>query len=143
MTKIAELFDLTIENKASDLHLTTGAPPMVRINGDLVATTMPPLTVEEIVKLLAEIMDDEQRAELNKTGDLDFGYDYSPEVRFRVNAFVQRKGPGAVFRLISSKIPKLDDLGMPAAIAKLADLPKGLMLVTGATGSGNRRRSRR
>jgi twitching motility protein PilT len=134
--KIAELFDVMIENAASDLHITTGAPPMVRVNGDLVATTQPDLTVEDVVGLLSQVMDEEQREELNKAGDLDFGYDYGVAARFRVNAFVQRKGPGAAFRLIPSKIRKLDELGMPPAIARFADLPKGLVLVTGSTGSG-------
>src|SRR5437660_429048 len=100
---LADLFDLMIENKASDLHLTTGAPPLLRIRGDLIATVAEPLTMGEVAAYLAEIMDEEQREQLNRTCDLDMGYDYGEGARFRVNAFVQKKGPGAVFRLIPTK----------------------------------------
>jgi twitching motility protein PilT len=133
---IAELLIYTVESKASDLHLTVGLPPAVRVHGDIEPTDKPPLTREQTHDLVYQIMNDRQRARFEETHELDFSLDYGASGRFRVNAFMGHRGVGAVLRVIPSEIKSAEELGMPAVVGKLAELERGLVLVTGPTGSG-------
>ncbi len=133
---IADLLILTKERNASDLHLTAGAPPALRINGKLVRVDGAVLTRENLHTLLYDVLTDEQKARFEATHDLDFSLELANVGRFRVNAFVQRHGEGMVMRLIASKIRSLEELEMPPVVKDLAMKDRGLVLVTGPTGSG-------
>ncbi|MGH2404227.1 MAG: type IV pilus twitching motility protein PilT [bacterium] len=133
---ITELLILTKERGASDLHLTAGAPPTLRINGKMVRLDAGVLTREDLHTMVYDILTDEQKARFEATHDLDFSLELMNVGRFRVNAFVQRRGEGMVMRLIPSKTLSLDDLGMPPVLKDLAMKDRGLVLVTGPTGSG-------
>jgi twitching motility protein PilT len=133
---IAELLYYTIENKASDLHLTVGLPPAVRIHGEIEPMSYPPMTREQTHDLTYQIMNDRQKAKFEETHDLDFSLDFGEAGRFRVNAFMGHRGVGAVFRVIPSQIKSVDELGLPVVISKMAEYERGLVLVTGPTGSG-------
>ncbi len=133
---ITELLIATKERGASDLHLTSGAPPTLRINGKMVRLDGNALTREDLHTLLYDILTDEQKARFEATHDLDFSLELASVGRFRVNAFVQRQGEGMVMRLIPSKTRSLDDLSMPPVLKDLAMKDRGLVLVTGPTGSG-------
>jgi twitching motility protein PilT len=124
------------EQGASDCHLSAGEPPLVRIHGDLKKLDHPALTREEIHAMIYDIMNDNQRRLFEETHDVDFSFEMGDVARFRVNVFMQRKGEGAVFRTIPTKIQTLEQLGMPAILKNLCDKEKGLVLVTGPTGSG-------
>ena len=130
------LLRATKEANASDLHLSTGSPPMMRLDGELRKTDAPALTPESSRALIEQAMTEEQRALWHEKLDIDFAYELVDVARFRVNAFFQRQGPGAVCRLIPFKIRTIEELGMPPQVLKFADYKKGLCLVTGATGSG-------
>lgn len=135
--EITDLLTLTKERGASDLHLAAGAPPTLRVNGRLVRVEgLPVLTRERMHSLLYDILADEQKARFEDTHDLDFSLELTGVGRFRVNAFMQRLGEGMVLRLIPSKIQTLDDLDMPPILKDLAMKDRGLVLVTGPTGSG-------
>ncbi|HET9001116.1 MAG TPA: type IV pilus twitching motility protein PilT [bacterium] len=133
---ITDLLVQTKEQGASDLHLTVGSHPTLRLNGKLTRLDMPLLTREDIHTMLYDILTDEQKARFEATHDLDFSLELSGVGRFRVNAFLQRLGEGFVLRLIPSKIKTLDDLAMPPILKDLAMKDRGLVLVTGPTGSG-------
>jgi twitching motility protein PilT len=133
---IAELLVQTKARGASDLHLKAGSPPTLRINGGLVRLDMPPLDPETMHRMLFEILTDSQKARFEDTHDLDFSLEFRDIGRFRGNAFRQRLGEGLVLRLIPSVIRSLDDLGMPEILKQFAIAERGLVLVTGATGSG-------
>ncbi len=133
---IAELLIYTLENRASDLHLTVGLPPAVRIHGDVEPMSLPPLTRENTHDLIYQIMNDRQKAHFEDTNDLDFSLDFGAAGRFRVNAFMGHRGVGGVFRVIPSEIKPIEALGLPPVISKLAEYERGLVLVTGPTGSG-------
>lgn len=133
---ITDLLILTKERKASDLHLTAGAPPTLRINGKMVRLDGTPLTREQLHTMLYDILTDEQKARFEAAHDLDFALELATVGRFRVNAFMQRLGEGMVLRLISSAIRSLEELGMPSVLKDLALKDHGLVLVTGPTGSG-------
>ncbi len=134
---IADLLVLTRERGASDLHLAAGTPPTLRIHGRLVRMDgAPDLSREEMHGLLYDILTDEQKARFEATHDLDFSLELTGVGRFRVNAFMQRLGEGMVLRLIPSKLRSLDDLGMPPVLRDMAMKERGLILVTGPTGSG-------
>jgi twitching motility protein PilT len=133
---VQRLLRFAIEQNASDLHLSSGDSPMLRISGDLVRVELPPLSADEAHQLIFQVMNDLQRRTFQEHQEVDFAYALDENVRFRVNAFVQNRGEGAVFRLIPNKIPRLEDLGLPPVLKKLADAEKGLVLVTGPTGSG-------
>jgi twitching motility protein PilT len=134
---ITELLLLTKERGASDLHLAAGAPPSLRINGVLVRLDgAAPLSRDQMHSLLYDVLTDEQKARFEATHDLDFSLELTGVGRFRVNAFMQRLGEGMVLRLIPSKIQTLDDLDMPPVLKDLAMKDRGLVLVTGPTGSG-------
>jgi twitching motility protein PilT len=133
---ITDLLVQTKEQGASDLHLTVGSHPTLRLNGKLTRLDMPLLTREDIHTMLYDILTDEQKARFEATHDLDFSLELSGVGRFRVNAFLQRLGEGFVLRLIPSKIKTLDDLAMPPILKDLSMKDRGLVLVTGPTGSG-------
>ena len=133
---ITQLLAFGVEQAASDCHLSSGEPPLMRVNGDLKKLDHPPLTREDVHALVYDIMTDSQRKTFEETHECDFSFEMGDVARFRVNVFLQRKGEGAVFRTIPTKILTLEELGMPAALTQLCDKEKGLILVTGPTGSG-------
>jgi twitching motility protein PilT len=133
---VTQLLAFGVEQGASDCHLSAGEPPMLRVNGDLKKLDHPPLTKEEVHSLVYDIMSDAQRKNFQETFECDFSFALGDIARFRVNVFMQRKGEGAVFRTIPSKILSLEELGMPPILKQLCEKEKGLILVTGPTGSG-------
>jgi len=133
---ITQLLAFGVEQGASDCHLSAGEPPMIRIHGDLKKLDHPPLTKEEAHALVYDIMNDAQRKAFEETHECDFSFEMGAMARFRVNVFMQRKGEGAVFRTIPTKILTLEQLEMPAILKQLCEKEKGLILVTGPTGSG-------
>src|SRR5262245_29747987 len=136
MPALDQLFDLMLEKGASDLHLSVGYPPMLRLKGDLIPIGDQPVSLQQMEPLLYELLTDAQRAHFLKNRDLDFAYAYEDKARFRANYLGKTTGPGAVFRTIPSKILTAQQLGLPPAVIKLAERPAGLVLVTGPTGSG-------
>jgi twitching motility protein PilT len=133
---ITELLTFVVKNKASDLHLSSGLPPMIRVNGDVRRINLPPMEHKEVHSMIYDIMNDGQRKAYEENLECDFSFTVPNLARFRVNAFVQQRGAAAVMRTIPSKILSLDDLKAPKIFAELADQPRGLVLVTGPTGSG-------
>jgi twitching motility protein PilT len=133
---IASLFDRLLEKNGSDLHLTPGYPPMLRLRGQLVADGTTPLTSAEIETMLMTLVSPSQREQFQTTGDLDFAHAHGTKSRFRANYLKKLTGVGAVFRAIPTTIKTMDELGVPAGIKRLVDLKSGLVLVTGPTGSG-------
>ncbi|HEY7559437.1 MAG TPA: type IV pilus twitching motility protein PilT [Candidatus Binatia bacterium] len=133
---VTELLAFGVEQGASDCHLSAGEPPMIRIHGDLKKLDHPAMSREEVHALVYDIMGDAQRKTFEETHECDFSFELGAIARFRVNVFLQRKGEGAVFRTIPTKIQTLDELGMPPILRQLCDREKGLILVTGPTGSG-------
>ena len=136
MARIDSFFKLMSEQKASDLHLSTNNPPMLRINGDLVRVDYPPLANDDLKAMVYEIAPEGKIKVFEETSDIDFGYEVPGVARYRANFFQQKYGISAVFRLIPSKILTVDDLGLPQVLRKFPMLKKGLILVTGPTGSG-------
>ena len=134
--EITQLLATTKQNNASDLHLSPGNPPINRIHGALTRLGSEPLTAEQIRQMVYSIMSEHQRAIFEGSMEVDFAITFSEEARFRVNAFTTRNGPAAVFRSIPSRIPTLEELQPPPVLKKLADLERGIVLVTGPTGSG-------
>lgn len=131
------LLDAVLQRGASDLHLRVGEPPLLRIDGRIERLDRwPPLTATQIAAMIARIAPERNWGEYERRNDTDFAYEYGGRARFRVNLFRDRKGPGAVLRAIPGKIPSVDDLEIPDAVRRLCELPKGLILVTGPTGSG-------
>ena len=133
---IAELLTFSVKNGASDLHLSAGLPPMIRVDGDMRKINVPALEHKAVHGLVYDIMNDKQRKDYEEFLETDFSFEIPELARFRVNAFNHNRGAGAVFRTIPSDILTLDDLGTPASFKKIADNPRGLVLVTGPTGSG-------
>ncbi len=133
---ITELLAFGVQQGASDCHLSAGEPPMLRVHGDLKKLDHAPLGREEVHALVYDIMSDHQRKVFEVTHECDFSFEMGEVARFRVNVFMQRKGEGAVFRTIPTKIVPLDELGMPPILKSLCEKEKGLILVTGPTGSG-------
>ncbi len=136
MARIDALFKMMHEQGASDLHLSTGSPPIFRLHGEMVRLNFKSLAHEELKVILFEILSEKQRADFEARRDLDFAYAITGLARFRGNIFMQHKGIGAVFRIIPSKILSAEDLGLPEGVRKMTLLKKGLVLVTGPTGSG-------
>lgn len=124
------------EREASDLHMTTGSPPMIRCHKGLMPLSEEVLTAEGNEALLLEIMSEEQKAFFHTNKEIDFGYELEGVTRLRCNIFMQRQGIAGVFRLIPTKILTLDELSLPEKLREFCDLPMGLVVVTGATGSG-------
>jgi len=125
-----------VQNEGSDLHLSCGEPPILRVHGELLRVKYAPLTRGNLEMLIQEVLTPEQRARYESTNELDFAYEVTGLARFRGNLFQQHRGPGAVFRVIPSVIPSADQLGLPQAVREFTRLNKGLVLVTGPTGSG-------
>ena len=136
MAKIDAFFKLMHEQGASDLHLAAGEPPMVRIVGDIERIKYPVLDNDALRAMLYEITPEDKIKVFEETGDVDFGYEILGLARYRANFFMQKNGIGAVFREIPSNISTVQQLGLPQVVSKLASLPRGLVLVTGPTGSG-------
>jgi len=133
---ITQLLAFGVERGASDCHLSAGEPPMIRIDGDLKKLDYPALTREEVHTLIYDMMNDMQRKVFEENHECDFSFELGQIARFRVNVFLQRKGEGAVFRTIPTKIISLEELGMPPILKQICEKDKGLILVTGPTGSG-------
>ena len=136
MAKIDAFFKLMNERGASDLHLTSGSQPILRITGQLERVKYKPLENEELKAMLYEITTEDKIKVFEETGDIDFGYEIPGLARYRANFFQQKNGVGAAFRQIPSDIMTIEDLGLQKILKKMAALPKGLILVTGPTGSG-------
>ena len=133
---ITELLAFSAKQGASDLHLSAGLPPMIRVDGDVRRINLPALEHPEVHGLIYEIMNDKQRKDFEEFLETDFSFEVPGVARFRVNAFNQNRGAGAVFRTIPSKVLSMDDLGMGQVFKDISMVPRGLCLVTGPTGSG-------
>jgi twitching motility protein PilT len=133
---IAQLLAFGVKNKASDLHLSSGVPPMIRVDGDVRRINMPALEHKDVHDMVYDIMNDKQRKDYEEFLECDFSFEIPGLARFRVNAFNQNRGSAAVFRTIPSKILSLEDLGAPKIFQEISDNPRGIVLVTGPTGSG-------
>src|SRR6266850_6489419 len=134
MARIDSFFKLMGEQKASDLHLSTNNPPMLRINGDLVRVDHPVLQNDELKAMVYEIAPEGKIKVFEETSDIDFGYEVPDQARYRANFFQQKYGISAVFRLIPSKILTVEDLNLPPVLKKFPMLKKGLVLVTEPVG---------
>ncbi len=134
--ELEDLLEFTVENNASDLHMSSGLPPMIRIDGEIRRLSAAALTSSQILKMIYGIMNDRQRRIFDEDSDMDFSYGVEGLARFRVNAFQQLRGTSAAFRTIPNKISTLDDLQAPSIFQTLINEPRGLILVTGPTGSG-------
>jgi twitching motility protein PilT len=133
---IAELLAFAVKNKASDLHLSSGLPPMVRVDGDLRRLNLPPLDNQQLTELLYSTMSDHQRRDFEANLEVDFSYAVPLLARFRVNCFHHDRGVGGAFRTIPAAVLTLDDIGAPPSFKDIINVPRGLVLVTGPTGSG-------
>ncbi|RZT03965.1 pilus retraction ATPase PilT [Duganella sp. CF402] len=133
---ISELLAFSVKNKASDLHLSAGLPPMIRVHGDVRRINLPPLEHKDVHGMIYDIMNDGQRKVYEEMLEIDFSFAIPGLARFRVNAYNQERGASAVLRTIPSKILSLEDLNAPKIFAEFALKPRGLVLVTGPTGSG-------
>ena len=133
---IAELLAFSVKHNASDLHLSAGLPPMIRVDGDIRRINVPALEHKVVHALVYDIMNDKQRKDYEEFLETDFSFEIPGLARFRVNAFNQARGASAVFRTIPSKVLTLEDLGCPQTFKEIVDVPRGLVLVTGPTGSG-------
>lgn len=133
---ITELLDFSVKHNASDLHLSAGVPPMIRVDGDVRKLSLPALEHSEVHRLIFDIMNDAQRCQFEEELEVDFSFELPDVGRFRVNAFHQSRGCSAVFRTIPMTIPTLESLNVPDVFYKIAQCQRGLVLVTGATGSG-------
>lgn len=136
MATIDELFKLMVEQGASDLHITSGAPPYLRIHGNMIPLNYRELSSQDVQGLIFEIISEKQKRAFVEKWELDCAYTLQGVGRFRCNVFMQRKGLGAVFRIIPEKILSAQELGLPPGIMDMIDCDKGLILVTGPTGSG-------
>ena len=133
---ITQLLAFTMQNDASDLHLSPKNPPVIRTHGDLKRVKSDPLESDDIRSMIYSVMTEDQRSEFERELELDFAIAFGEKARFRVNAFTTRTGTAAVFRSIPSLIPTMEELELPAIMRRFAELEKGLVLVTGPTGSG-------
>ncbi|MCP3868959.1 MAG: type IV pilus twitching motility protein PilT [Gammaproteobacteria bacterium] len=133
---IAELLAFSVKHEASDLHLSSGLPPMIRVDGDIRRINVPALEHKTVHELVYDIMNDKQRKDYEEFLETDFSFEIPGLARFRVNAFNQDRGAAAVFRTIPSKVLTLEDLGCPDTFRDIVNVPRGLVLVTGPTGSG-------
>lgn len=131
-----DLLRIVFQKKGSDLHLSVGLPPIIRIDGKLVRTDHPPLTKEDVQSLIFSMLTNEQRRNLEQNWELDCSYGVQGVGRFRVNIYKERGNYGAALRSISSNVPTFEELGLPAIIKEISERPRGLVLVTGPTGSG-------
>ncbi len=133
---LTELLAFVVKNKASDLHLSAGLPPMVRVHGDVKRINVPALEHKDVHGMIYDIMNDGQRKFYEENLECDFSFAVPNLARFRVNAFVQQRGAAAVLRTIPTKVLSLEELKCPKVFIEIAEYPRGLVLVTGPTGSG-------
>ena len=133
---IAQLLAFGVKQGASDLHLSAGLPPMIRVDGDIRRINVPEMDHKQVHDMIYDIMSDRQRKEYEEFWETDFSFEIPGLARFRVNAFNHNRGAGGVFRTIPSKILSLDDLGAPKIFEEISEYPRGIVLVTGPTGSG-------
>ncbi|MFC1751007.1 type IV pilus twitching motility protein PilT [Pseudomonadota bacterium] len=133
---IAELLAFSVKNAASDLHLSAGLPPMIRVDGDIRRVNVPPMENKAVHNMLYDIMNDRQRKDFEEFFETDFSFEIPGLARFRVNVFNHNRGVGGVFRTIPSNILTLEELKCPAVFKDISNTPRGLVLVTGPTGSG-------
>jgi twitching motility protein PilT len=133
---ITELLAFSVKNKASDLHLSSGLPPMIRVHGDVRRINLPAMEHKDVHSMVYDIMNDGQRKVYEETLECDFSFEIPNLARFRVNAFNQQRGAGAVFRTIPSKVLTLEELNAPKIFKDISEFPRGIVLVTGPTGSG-------
>jgi twitching motility protein PilT len=133
---ISELLAFVVKNGASDLHLSAGLPPMIRVHGDIRRINLPPLEQSEVHGMIYDIMNDSQRKYYEENFECDFSFELPGLARFRVNAFIQNRGSAAVLRTIPSKVLTLEQINAPAIFKEIANQPRGVVLVTGPTGSG-------
>lgn len=133
---ITELLAFSVQHNASDLHLSAGTPPMIRVDGDVRRVNIPALDAKEVQSLIYDIMNDKQRKEYEENLETDFSFAVPDLARFRVNAFNMDRGAAAVFRTIPSEVLSLEDIGAPDIFREISENPRGLVLVTGPTGSG-------
>ncbi|WP_374243409.1 type IV pilus twitching motility protein PilT [Zoogloea sp.] len=133
---ITELLAFTVKNKASDLHISAGLPPMIRVHGDVRRINLPALAHKDVHGMVYDIMNDQQRKQYEEFFETDFSFEIPNLARFRVNAFNQNRGAAAVFRVIPSKVLTLDELNCPKIFKDISNQPRGIVLVTGPTGSG-------
>ena len=133
---ITELLAFSAKQGASDLHLSSGLPPMIRVDGDVRRINLPAMEHKQVHALIYDIMNDKQRKDYEEFLETDFSFEVPGVARFRVNAFNQNRGAAAVFRTIPSKVLTMEDLGLGEVFRSIADVPRGLVLVTGPTGSG-------
>jgi len=131
-----DLLAFSVKHNASDLHMSAGLPPMIRVDGDIRRINLPSMDHKEVHGLIYDIMNDKQRKDYDEFLEVDFSFEVPKLARFRVNAFNQNRGAGAVFRTIPTKILSMEDLNMPKVFRDMVDVPRGLILVTGPTGSG-------
>ncbi len=136
MATLPELLKTTLDMRGSDLHVTTGTPPQVRVDGKLQRLPMPDLSAPETKQLIYSVLTDAQKKRFEETLELDFSFGVRGLARFRCNVFSQRGAVAGVYRLIPERIPEIGELGLPPVLVKLAEKPRGLILVTGPTGSG-------
>ena len=134
--EITELLAFSAKNGASDLHLSSGLPPMIRVDGDVRRINLPAMEHKQVHSLIYDIMSDKQRKDYEEFLETDFSFEVPGVARFRVNAFNQNRGAAAVFRTIPSKVLSMEDLGQGQVFRNISDKPRGLVLVTGPTGSG-------
>ena len=133
---IAQLLAFGVKQGASDLHLSAGLPPMIRVDGDIRRINVPEMDHKQVHDMIYDIMSDKQRKDYEEFLETDFSFEIPGLARFRVNAFNHNRGAGGVFRTIPSKILSLDDLGAPKIFQEISEYPRGIVLVTGPTGSG-------
>ncbi|MGE6244736.1 type IV pilus twitching motility protein PilT [Psychrobacter proteolyticus] len=133
---IEDLLRFTVKHKASDLHISAGMPAMIRVDGEMTRINMPEMNHQAVHQLIYDIMNDKQRADFEEFFETDFSFEIPNLARFRVNAFNQNRGAGAVFRTIPSKVLTMEDLGMGDVFKRVSEFKRGVVLVTGPTGSG-------
>lgn len=133
---ITQLLGFGVKQGASDLHISAGMPPLIRVDGDMRKIDLPPLEHQHVYDMIFDIMNDNQRKEFEANLEVDFSFAVQNLARFRVNAFNHNRGAGAVFRTIPEEILSIDDFGIAKTLKQLCDLPNGIILVTGPTGSG-------
>ena len=134
--ELTELLAFAVKNGASDIHLTAGLPPMIRIDGDIKRVKVDALDEAFVREMVTDVMTDEQKAEFEEHWECDFAFEIPNLSRFRVNAYNQKRGVGAAFRTVPTKILTLEDLGAPQVLRTMANNVRGLVVVTGPTGSG-------
>ena len=136
MATLPELLKMTVDLDGSDLHIAIDTPPQVRVHGELQRLQLPPMVASESKQLVYSVLTDSQKKRFEESNELDFSFGIRGLARFRCNVFQQRGAVGAVYRLIPEKIRAFGELGLPSVLATLADRPRGLVLITGPTGSG-------